>query len=399
LKTPAVAIAASFVCGIVLGLGTGFAHRSTSHSFLVECSVIAGLSILAELTFLRFDRLACGAAASLLSWIALGVLSAAIAQQPLAQDHVVPLVDSGTLSLHSSLRWYGTLRDEPARLPWGAGYEIELAGVGYHSATVALHGGMRLSSTPHSGDHALSDLHAGDGVAVLTQAKRPPVFRDDGAFDRRAYLATQNIDLTAALRAPELIERISFAPLTPGILAACARRRMRDEVDALFGARPEVAGVLRAMLLGDRSFVDRDEATDFQKTGVFHVLVVACLHVGALAALLFWLARKLRLSPGWAIFLVLTLLFAYVAVVEQRPPVLRAALMATAVVTGSFLYRRLDLLNSASLAAMALLLSRPLALRFEFSTDVRGDRLYRRAGVALAGSDRAARHKGVTGMA
>ncbi len=218
--------------------------------------------------------------------------------------------------------------------------------------TVPLQGGMRLSSTPHSGDHALPDLHAGDGIAVLTQAKRPQVFRDDGAFDRRAYLATQNIDLTAALRAPELIERISVAPLTPGTLMARARRRMRDEVDALFGARPEVAGVLRAMLLGDRSFVDRDEATDFQKTGVFHVLVVAGLHVGALAALLFWLARKLRLSPGWAIFFVLTLLFAYVAVVEQRPPVLRAALMATAVVTGSFFYRRLDLLNSAALAAM-----------------------------------------------
>jgi competence protein ComEC len=363
VKTPAVAIAASFICGIVLGLGTGFAHRSTAHSFLVECSVIAGLAILAGLTFLRFNRLACGTAASLLSWIALGVFSAAIAQQPSPPDHVARLVDSGTLDLHSPLRWHGTLRDEPARLPWGIGYEIELSGVDYHGATVPLHGGMRVSFTPHSGDHALPDLHAGDGIGVLTQAKRPQVFRDDGAFDRRAYLATQNIDLTAALRAPELIERISVAPPTPGILMARARRRMRDEVDALFGARPEVAGVLRAMLLGDRSFVDRDEATDFQKTGVFHVLVVAGLHVGALAALLFWLARKLRLSPGWAIFLVLTLLFAYVAVVEQRPPVLRAALMAAAVVTGSFFYRRLDLLNSAGLAAMALLLARALALR------------------------------------
>jgi competence protein ComEC len=363
VKTPAVAIAASFVCGIVLGLGTGFAHRSTSPIFLVECSVVAALSILAGLTFLKFNRLACGAAASLLSWVALGVLSAAIGQQPLPPGHVTRLVDTGTLGLHSPLRWYGTLRDEPARLPWGIGYEIELAGVEYHGTTLPLHGGMRLSSTPHSGDRALPDLHAGDGIAVLTQAKHPQVFRDDGAFDRRAYLATQNIDLTAALRAPELIERISVAPLTPGILIARARRRMRDEVDALFGARPEVAGVLRATLLGDRSFVDRDEATDFQKTGVFHVLVVAGLHVGALAALLFWLARKLRLSPGWAIFLVLTLLFAYVAVVEQRPPVLRAALMATAVVTGSFFYRRLDLLNSGALAAMALLLARPLALR------------------------------------
>jgi hypothetical protein len=82
VKIPAVAIAASFVCGIVLGWGTGFARRSTSHSFLVECSVIAGLAILAGLTFLRFNRLACGGAASLLSWIALGVLSAAVAQQP-----------------------------------------------------------------------------------------------------------------------------------------------------------------------------------------------------------------------------------------------------------------------------------------------------------------------------
>ena len=37
--------------------------------------------------------------------------------------------------------------------------------------------------------------------------------------------------------------------------------------------------------------------------------------------------------------------------------------MATAVVTGSFFYRRLDLLNSAALAAMVLSLARPLALR------------------------------------
>ena len=108
MKTPAVAIAASFVCGMVLGLGTGFAHRSTSPIFLVECSVIAALAILAGLTFLKFNRLACGAAASLVSWATLGVLSAAIAQQPLPLDHVMRLVDSGTLDLRSPLRWYGT---------------------------------------------------------------------------------------------------------------------------------------------------------------------------------------------------------------------------------------------------------------------------------------------------
>ncbi|MDQ1410120.1 MAG: competence protein ComEC [Acidobacteriaceae bacterium] len=67
---------------------------------------------------------------------------------------------------------------------------------------------------------------------------------------------------------------------------------MREEVDELWSKDARVAEVLRAMLLGDRSFVDRDEATDFQKTGAFHVLVVAGLHVGAIAVLLFWIGRN-----------------------------------------------------------------------------------------------------------
>jgi competence protein ComEC len=117
------------------------------------------------------------------------------------------------------------------------------------------------------------------------------------------------------------------------------------------------------MLLGDRSFVERDEAVDFQKTGVFHVLVVAGLHVGALAFFLYWIGRKLRLSPAATMFFTLTLLFAYVAVIEQRPPVLRAALMASIVVIGGFFYRRLDVLNSAAIAALILLVAQPLALR------------------------------------
>ena len=63
---------------------------------------------------------------------------------------------------------------------------------------------------------------------------------------------------------------------------------------------------------------------DFQKTGTFHVLVVAGLHVGAIAVLLFWVGRKLRRARVWTMSITLLLLIAYVAIVEQRTPVLRA---------------------------------------------------------------------------
>jgi Domain of unknown function (DUF4131) len=267
VKIPAVAIAAAFVGGIVLGLNPALSHTVTTPCFLIGGFLAAGLTILAGLLFVRRNWLAPGAGVSLLSWIVLGALSAGIALRSLPSNHVAGLVDRGQLDLHAPLRWRGTLRDEPSRLPWGYGYELELSSADYQGETLPVRAGMRLSFTPHGDEHVLADLHAGDTIAVLVQAKRPQVFRDDGAFDRRAYLATQNIDLTAMLRDPRLLERTSSARITPSTLIARTRRRSREEVDALLGARPQIAGVLRAMLLGDRSFVERDEATDFQKTG------------------------------------------------------------------------------------------------------------------------------------
>ena len=75
-------------------------------------------------------------------------------------------------------------------------------------------------------------MHAGDAIAVLTQAKLPQVYRDEGAFDRRAYLSQHGVDLVAALRAGELLElvkpgRPSVAGGFPACGAICGKKSMR----------------------------------------------------------------------------------------------------------------------------------------------------------------------------
>ncbi len=363
MRLPAVAIAAAFASGILLGLHAAVARNAASFLILSCSFAIVATLILAGMYFVKIERLILAAIASLLSWAGLGFLGVCIAEQPRDPNHVLSLIEQGRLPVKTPLRWHGHLRDEPTRLPWGYGYEIEISGVEIGGALRAARGGLRLSFTAHPEGGAPLDVHAGDQVAVLTEANLPQVFRDEGAFDRRAYLAQQNVDLTATLRAPQLMERIGSPTATVTTALARARRRLRDEIDELFGGTPQVAGVLRAMLLGDRSFVDRSEATDFQKTGVFHVLVVAGLHVGAIAFALYWVGRKLRLSRAWTMLFTLSLLGAYVAVVEQRTPVLRAAMMAAIVVLGGFFFRRLELLNSTAIAALILLAAKPLALR------------------------------------
>ena len=82
------------------------------------------------------------------------------------------------------------------------------------------------------------------------------------------------------------------------------------------------------MLLGDRSFVDSSVVLAFQKTAAYHVLVVAGLHVGALVIFLWWMGKRLRFSMSAISLITLLALAAYVGIVQDRPPILRAALMA-----------------------------------------------------------------------
>ncbi len=370
MRLPAVAIATAFAGGILLSRSGSLPFLFETRSMVALCFAFLFLVLSYSLLLAFRGRLRAAAIVSLIGWIGLGVMAMRIADRPLPAEHVLTRLAAGAIELKSPLRWYGTLRDEPSRLPWGYGMDLELAGVDTAAGRIPLVGGMRLSFTPRGEDAALPEVHAGDTVSVLTQARLPQVFRDDGAFDRRAYLAQQNIQLVATLRASSLLERISSPAPTIATRLARLRAKLRERLDGMYPDAPKTAGILRAMLLGDRSFVDRAESVDFQKTGVFHVLVVAGLHVGALAFFVYWAGRKLGLRRVLVTLLVMTTLIAYIAVVEQRAPVLRAGLMAGIVVLGSLFYRRLEILNSAGLAALVLLVAKPAALldtSFQFS--------------------------------
>lgn len=359
MKLPAVALASAFAAGILLGLHPFVAQNATSRKFLFVSVMFLFLAIAAGIVLAWHGKILGAALFSITAWVGLGTFAALLAQQPLPSDHILNRIAASELDLHSPLRWHGRLREEPARLPWGYSLTLDLASVEANDTSLAVEGGLRVGFTPKNSDPPFPELHTGDEIAVLAQGRPPQIFRDRGAFDRREFLAQQNIHLLATLRSAELLEKLSSSPPTLQTRFALLRTRLPQQLDFMFPNSPRVAGILRAMLLGDRSFVDQSESVDFQKTGVFHVLVVAGLHVGALAFFLIWFSRRLQLPRVISTVAILCVLAAYVAVVEQRPPVLRAALMTAIVALGSLAYRRLELLNSAALAALILLIAKP----------------------------------------
>ncbi|MGD1210188.1 MAG: DNA internalization-related competence protein ComEC/Rec2 [Candidatus Acidiferrales bacterium] len=300
---------------------------------------------------------------ALAAWIALGGLAAGIEHAAVPANHVTRLIAAGRLDARQPLRWRGRLREDPMALPWGRRYQIDLEQVEVAGAYIPAGGGLR--ANVYGSEHeagAPENLRAGDRIEAIVKARPPRNFLDPGAFDEHGYLARQGVDLIGSLRSGELLQLIDRPRPSFSQRLARARGTLLARLDGLFPQQPERAAVLRAMLLGDRSFVDSEVVTAFQKTGVYHVLVVAGLHVGALVVFLFWLCRRLRFTIGVTSVVTIAGLAAYVGVVQDRPPIFRAALMAALYLCARPLFRRVELLNTVALAALVLLVWRPSSL-------------------------------------
>ena len=362
MKLPTVILAAAFSAGIALGSASLSAsqpsHPRTLWVFLMgsAAAIAAGLILCGLRLFRTAGVVALGA------WLFLGLTAVRIAKAPPPSDHVLRLMAAGKMDPHAPVRWRGVLNDEPTHLPWGTGYELKLDSIAAPEGIIPVQGGIRFTLYADDTNEPLPDVHAGERVEVLAQAHLPRQFKNPGSFDHRAYLARQDIALTGTLRNAHLLTKLDSPPLSLWHRLARVRHKLRERLDALLASRPTESAVLRAMLLGDRTFLERADTVAFQKNGTYHVLVVAGLHVTALVVFVYWACRRLRLPLNATVFAALVLLIAYVAIVEDRPPIFRAALMATIVLLGRLFYRRLDLLNTAATAALLILIASPRAL-------------------------------------
>ncbi len=324
------------------------------------CIAMAAALLAVGLVALRTNRVAVAGFFAGCAWVSLGFTALRLERVSKPANQASALIESGKLDSGTALRWRGRLRSDPLSLPWGIRYELGLEGVETSAGVTPVAGGLRLTYyRPESPAGEPAPVRAGDRVEILARAVTVRNFGDPGSFDYRGYLGRQDIELQATLRNAALLTVLDHPRLTVSERFARLRGRFLRTIDDLFASQPEEGALARAMLLGDRSFVEHERVADYQKTGVYHVLVLAGLHVGALGAFFLWAGRRLRLGLFPQVALTLLALGAYVAIVEDRPPIVRAALMAAVYLCAQLLYRRMDLMNVAALAALGILVARP----------------------------------------
>lgn len=118
-------------------------------------------------------------------------------------------------------------------------------------------------------------------------------------------------------------------------------------------------GLLLGLLAGDKSGISEALRSDFQRSGLVHVLAISGFHVVLLAGILMVFLKATGLPHKIVRIVAIILLIIYIPVTGNSPAVRRAVFMFAIPQLGALFQRSANTLNSLGVAILFILLSKP----------------------------------------
>jgi competence protein ComEC len=207
------------------------------------------------------------------------------------------------------------------------------------------------------------------GTPAVVQGRlgAPRRVKNPGAFDRPRHLAADGI-----FREMRLGEESR-----PVFLAAAEgyplREKLRGGIRTLLKPlTPAVRAMYLALLLGDQGEITPEMRAQFARTGTSHLLVINGLHLGMVAAVVYFLSFWLLRRSAWVLLRVNAMkaatlmavfpVVAYAWMAGGSPSTQRAEVMVLAYLLLVFLGRPREVWSALALAALVILALSPLRL-------------------------------------
>ncbi|MCF6239119.1 MAG: ComEC family competence protein, partial [Candidatus Marinimicrobia bacterium] len=200
----------------------------------------------------------------------------------------------------------------------------------------------------------------GDTLIAPMLLNQPREQRNPHEFNYAYYLEKQGIFLEGFIDDVEQVVLHRSLDITTAKLMLTLRDLIKYHF--LKDLSPRSAGIMSALILGERSDVDDQIKSDFANTGVIHVLAVSGLHVGYISLILITMIGILRIAHRPKTLLVILGLGFYVILTGGAASVMRASIMAGLILTANLIERKTYIFNILATAALLILLIDPMQL-------------------------------------
>jgi competence protein ComEC len=341
VRRPLLVVAALFGCGSLLGARGGGAAEAFAILGFACCLLLAG--VLAR-------RGGAAGAALAAAAFGLGAAAATIESLQFERTELRRLLRSdhggeGRADDAVTARLTGVIVGDPAPVDGHRLVVLDAERVEIGTAARPAAGLVRVEV---GGETPWPNLGDGERLALWARLRSAS---GDGARD-----GTVAYGYCKSARLAEPLGRAAVGPLRRAV--AAVRSRARRTILQNLPAGPE-RGLVLAMVLGDRSEIDEETADAFRASGTYHVLALSGAQVALVAGLIVAGLRR-ALVPPWGQALVAAPALAFYALlVGAEVPVVRAAVMACALLVGRALELDSDAANLLGAAGLALLVQRP----------------------------------------
>jgi len=203
----------------------------------------------------------------------------------------------------------------------------------------------------------------GEEVILKGELILPENLRNPGGFDEKKYYMTNNI---AYKIFPDEIINLEQKEYLNFWLDKF-KNKLAGVYEIIFSERE--AGIIKSMLLGDKSDLDKYTSDLYKSAGIYHILAISGLHISIIALLISFLLR-LILDKKIASVIIIISLILYCMMVGNNISTLRAVIMSSIIIFGDLIYRERDLLSSLAFGFLCLLIYNPFGIYnigFEYS--------------------------------
>ncbi|MDD7738679.1 MAG: DNA internalization-related competence protein ComEC/Rec2 [Lachnospiraceae bacterium] len=201
------------------------------------------------------------------------------------------------------------------------------------------------------------DLPIGSVVHILGTLKVPEAPGNPGQFDAKSYYETKGICCLVYADEVTILKKQNrnLPEVLRKLREACGR-----QMEVLLPEKE--AGVMQAMLLGDRSALDDQVNAYYQQAGIVHVLSVSGMHLSLLGMGIFHLCGILRLGRKKSAAISGTMMILYGILTGCHTATVRAMIMFCAAMGARIIGRTYDALSALALASTLMLAEQPRLL-------------------------------------
>ncbi|MEH7093788.1 DNA internalization-related competence protein ComEC/Rec2 [Neobacillus vireti] len=191
--------------------------------------------------------------------------------------------------------------------------------------------------------------------------KKPAAAKNPNGFNYQRYLATKEIFWVIELQQSPLHH---CKPIKHSLSAFVKQLRF-EGINYLEKNFPsEIAGLSAALIFGDTHILDPELLSDYQRTGIVHLLAISGLHVSLFIGMIFYIGLRCGLTRQFMTNFLLSLLPIYVLLTGSSPSVIRSALMiALILITEKWKHHlRLLTIDALSLAFLFYIFGSPMII-------------------------------------